>query len=113
MVCVSDGAPTHPNWRFYGLIEGITLSLEMVFNTNLKYILDGVTVYILRFFSRIFVSFISADPPDLVVSGQAPYLDEFEQKGNIYVIMLVSLYLLICFATSCKCIFKKHCSLTW
>lgn len=67
----------------------------MVFNANVKYTLDGVRVYILRFFSSIFVSFISANPPDLVVSGQAQYLDDLEQKGNIYIIMLVSLYLLM------------------
>lgn len=107
MVCVSGGAPTHPNWLFYGLREGKTARLEIVFNANVKYTLDGVRVYILHFLSSIFVSFMSANPPDLVVSGQAQYLNDLEQKGNIYIKMLVGLYLLICFATSCKCIFKK------
>lgn len=65
----------------------------MVFDANVKYTFDGVRVYILRFLSSIFISFISANPPDLVVRGQAQYLDDLEQKGTIYIIMLVSLYL--------------------
>lgn len=71
MVYSSSGAPTNPYWLVYGLIEGITSSLDLAYNAHVKYTVDVVVVYFLRFLSSFFVSLSSANPPDLVVSGQA------------------------------------------
>lgn len=87
----------------------------MVYNAHVKYTVHFAVVYFLRFLSSFFVSFISANPPDLMVSGQAQDLD-LEQKDKILMLdikLIFEVFKIFAIAEWYTRIHFKHSFLNW